>query len=637
MTSQTLEPQRVRKGKTAPWAIRRTDVVTLACIAVSLAAAPLLLPVSWLSVALYAMIYTVAAIGLTLLMGLAGQVSLGQAAFFAIGAYTQAWLVTEAAVSPLLAVIPSVVTPVLVALLVGVPLLRLRGHFLALGTLGLGIIISVLAAETDALGGTSGIFGVPAFSAFGYEIASIRPYFLLVAAAVVVGLLLARNLTESRVGVALSATNDSEVAAECLGVDTFRYRLKVFMVSAGYAGLAGVLFVHWQTVVNPSAAGFQFSVQLLLICIVGGLGSVYGAIIGAVAVALLDEGARTLVPQLISGASGEVQLIGFGIVLVLVVMAAPGGIHQGLVWLAHKVKGAPAAPQAMGLADVAGRASLPEFTTHLPPSGTKVLDVKGLTKRFGGVVAVRNFSIEVHAGEILALIGPNGAGKTTCFNLLSGVLPPSDGRVEVRGTELTGSKPHVFAAAGLTRTFQNLETFSSSSVAGSVRVGRHLHGSVGLIRGALAVGTRDERVRTDRDVRAFLQAVGLSWAAATPAVDLSFGQRRMLEIVRSMAAEPCILLLDEPLAGLTSQERDHVLELLRSLRDGGVAVVLVEHDMRSALSVADRVAVLDDGVLIALNTPDNVREDPAVIAAYLGVDVDDSPLGRAEGELDVRL
>jgi branched-chain amino acid transport system permease protein len=307
---------------------RRSDLLGVVVLLAALLLLPLVLPTWVVGTAVYATIYAIAAIGLSLLMGLAGQVSLGHAAFFAVGAYTQAILVTRTAVPGLLAAVIAVALAMLAALLVGLPLLRLRGHYLALATLGLGIILTVVAVETDALGATSGIFGIPKPEFGGRRYDTPAEYLWLLAPAVVLAVVVARNLVESRVGRALGAVNDSEVAAETLGVDAFRLRLQVFVLSAGFAGLAGVFFAHWLAVVNPNAAGFSLSVEFLLMAVLGGLGTVWGAVVGGFAVEFLDEGLREAVPLVVPGATGEVQLLGFGIVLTVVMIFLPGGLHQ---------------------------------------------------------------------------------------------------------------------------------------------------------------------------------------------------------------------------------------------------------------------------------------------------------------------
>jgi branched-chain amino acid transport system permease protein len=608
---------------------RRGDVIGISVLAVLLAAFPFVAPAGLTNVGVYALIYSLAALGLSLLMGLAGQVSLGHAGFFAIGAYTQAVLVTRYEVGGLLASVAAVAVTMAVALAVGLPLLRLRGHYLALATLGFGIIVTVLATESTFLGATSGIFGIPKPEFNGRTYNSTTEYFLLLVPVVLLALLLARNVVESRIGRALGAVNDSEVAAETLGVDTFRLRVQVFVLSAAYASVAGTAFAHWLGVVNPNAANFPLSVSFLLMAVLGGVGTVYGAVIGAFAVEGLDDGLRRLIPELVPGAVGEVQLIGFGILLTTIMIFLPGGLHQ--LWTTARRRLSGSDLEAGGAPDPApdGAPPAPDDRPLLaregrPAAGTPLLEVQGLTKRFGGVTAVDDFELTVHAGEIVALIGPNGAGKTTAFNMISGAVAPTAGTVTMAGTRVEGRKPHVFARAGATRTFQNLQIFGSATVLGNVMVGRHLRSRTGLLGAALVVPARREERALEASARELLELLGLGPDADRLAVDLPFGRQRLVEIARALALEPDLLLLDEPMAGLSGAERRELARLLRRLRAGGMAIVLVEHDVEAVLALADRVAVLEDGVRIALGSPDAVRHDPAVVAAYLGVEPEDS-------------
>ncbi|WP_254920315.1 ABC transporter ATP-binding protein [Blastococcus mobilis] len=259
-----------------------------------------------------------------------------------------------------------------------------------------------------------------------------------------------------------------------------------------------------------------------------------------------------------------------------------------------------------------------------PAPGTPLLEVEGLTKRFGGVTAVDGLDLTVYAGEIVALIGPNGAGKTTAFNMISGAVVPTAGRVTMAGTRVDGRKPHVFARAGATRTFQNLQLFSSATVLGNVMVGRHLRSRTGLVGAALVVPGRREERAIEAAARELLDLLGLGQDADRLAVDLPFGRQRLVEVARALAVEPDLLLLDEPMAGLSGAERRDLARLLRRLRAGGMAIVLVEHDVEAVLALAGRVVVLEGGVRIALGTPEEVRHDPAVVAAYLGVEPEDS-------------
>lgn len=310
------------------WRARRGHLAGLLVLAAVIAIIPLVGSPVVVTISVYAVIYAIAAIGLSLLMGLAGQVSLGHAGFFAIGAYTQAALVLKYGINSLLAAVLAVAVTMLAALLIGLPLLRLRGHFLALATLGVGIVVTVLATESHFLGATSGLYGItkPSFGGRVYD--SGAEYLWLLGPVVVIGLLLASNVVQSRVGRALGAVNDSEVAAESLGVNTYRLRLQVFVLSAAYASVAGTAFAHWLGVVNPNAANFPLSVRFLLIVVLGGLGTVWGAVVGAFGVEFLDEGLRRLLAVLVPGTTGEVQLIGFGVVLTAVVIFLPGGLYQ---------------------------------------------------------------------------------------------------------------------------------------------------------------------------------------------------------------------------------------------------------------------------------------------------------------------
>lgn len=629
---------------------RRSDVIGFPVLIVVLAVFPLVAPIAWVNVGVFALIYGIAAIGLTMLMGLAGQVSLGQAAFFAIGAYTQAILVTRYAWPAALAAILAVTFAAAAAAVLGLVLLRLRGHYLALGTLGLGIIVTVIANEWQFTGATSGIYGVPKPEINGRVYDSPDEFFWLLIPVVVICLVIARNIVSSRTGRALSAVNDSEVAAESLGVDTFRLRLQVFALSAAYAGLAGVFYAHWLAVVNPNAAGFPLSVQFLLMSVLGGLATVWGAVVGAFLVQFLDEAMNTIIPQLIPGATGEVQLLGFGVVLVLVVILLPGGLHQlgqrTAAALRSRTGGqgggtdgrASRAGTAGGSTSSASPGDEPALfarsdTSPRPEPGTVLLRVHGLTKRFGGVVAVREVSLDVRAGEILALIGPNGAGKTTCFDMISGVLGPSAGSVTLAGDRIDGAKPHVFARHRATRTFQNLQVFTSASVLGNVMVGRHLRSRAGMLSAALFFpARREEQLIAEHSAQA-VRLVGLEQEAGQNAVDLPFGRQRLVELARALALEPDLLLLDEPMAGLSGAERRDLGELLRRLRAEGMGIVLVEHDVEAVLALADRVAVLDEGELIALGSPDEVRADPAVVAAYLGVEDESAEADEAARDL----
>ena len=558
-----------------------------------------------MNIAVFAMIFALPAIGLNLLMGLGGQVSLGQAAFFAVGGYTHAILLTKFHLPGLVAASAGVVAAMLVALLVGLPLMRLHGHYLALATLGLGFIVTIAVREWDFTGRTTGIYGIQRPVIFGITINNNGFFFWFVAPFVLARHHPGHQPHHSRAGRALSAINDSELAAESLGVSTYALRLKVFVLSAAFAGIGGVFYAYQVAIVSPETAGFEVSVELLLMVVIGGLGSVWGALAGAFLITLLGDGMRDLIPAIIPGATGEVQLLGYGIVLILAILLLPGGLHQAAVALWRRVVVTDPPRRTPPVTDDGSEIPLPKISTPLA-TGEPILTVSHLTKGYGGVVAVNDVSFSVPAGKILGLIGPNGAGKTTCFNIISGALAPTSGSVSFLGRRIEGRKPHIAAEHGLTRTFQNLQVFTSTDVVGNVYMGRYRRGRAGILRGML--GLQGGEQKHNRAIaREILRSMRLTDVAEEMAASLPFGRQRMMEVCRALASEPALLLLDEPMAGLSGSERDALAELLRRLRSAGLTIVLVEHDVAQVMSLADQVAVLDDGVLIANGDPEAVE------------------------------
>jgi branched-chain amino acid transport system permease protein len=608
------------------WRNNRGAVIGCAIFVAIVVIIPFTASTSMMNIAVFAMIFALPAIGLNLLMGLGGQVSLGQAAFFAVGGYTHAILLTKFHLPGIVAAAAAVVAAMLVALLVGLPLMRLHGHYLALATLGLGFIVTIAVREWDFTGRTTGIYGIARPVILGIAINNNGFFFWFVAPFVLIGIILALNLTRSRAGRALSAINDSELAAESLGVSTYALRLKVFVLSAAFAGIGGVFYAYQVAIVSPETAGFEVSVELLLMVVIGGLGSVWGALAGAFLIILLGDGMRDLIPALIPGATGEVQLLGYGIVLILAILLLPGGLHQAAVALWRRLVSGSRRGRTAAAAAGESDTPLPRVSTPVAV-GEPILTVSHLTKRYGGVVAVNDVSFTVPAGKILGLIGPNGAGKTTCFNIISGALAPSAGTVTFLGRSIEGRKPHVAAEHGLTRTFQNLQVFTSTDVVGNVYMGRYRRGRAGILRGMLGLQGAEQKNNL-QVARRILASMRLTDVADELAASLPFGRQRMMEVCRALASEPALLLLDEPMAGLSGAERDALADLLRQLRTAGLTIVLVEHDVAQVMSLADQVAVLDDGVLIANGDPEVVRNDPAVVVAYLGTDRDE-----AESEL----
>jgi branched-chain amino acid transport system permease protein len=567
-----------------------------------------------LAIFLFIGLFSLIVIGLTLLGGYAGQISLGQAAFYGIGAYVSAITTIHFGIPPVLALPIAALTAAAIAYLIGAPIFILRGHFLVLGTLGLNIVIDVLIRNMQGLtGGPTGLTGIPPLSIGSIPIVGDRPYYYCIWALVLTTLWLGRNLISSRVGRALAAIRASEVAAATLGISPAYYKSRVFACSAALAGMAGALYVHYLSFVSPSPFAFNFSIELLVMSVLGGIFHLPGAVLGTAIITVLREGLRTVMPRLLgSGASAEYEIVVFGVLLAIVVILSPSGVWPKFATLLR----IPIRPQPLS-------SSVAAKTAELYPAGPRfvregiILQVDALQKQFGGLFAVVNLSFAVRAREIYAIIGPNGAGKTTAFNLISGVMRPTGGTILLQGQSLTHLPPYRIAALGVARTFQTPKIFSDLTVLENVMVGLHRQTRSGFIRAMLGLGHREDAEAATQAFH-YLDLVELAPHASALAGSLSFGAQRRLELARALATDPLLLLLDEPASGLSAAERRALLKLIGGIRDEGVTVLLVEHDVSLVMAIADRILVLNYGEQIAEGSPQQVRTDPRVIGAYLG-------------------
>ncbi len=572
-----------------------------------------------LSIFLFIGLASLLAVGLTLLGGAAGQVSLGQAAFYGIGAYVSALTTLRMGLSPWVALPLSAGVAALVAFLVGAPILMLRGHYLALGTLALNIVVDVLIRNVQGLtGGPTGLTGIPPFRIAGTALAGDRIFYFATWSLVLLALWLGRNLIASRIGRALAAVRASEVVAGTLGINPSYYKARVFALSAALAGVAGSLYVHYLSFVSPSPFAFEYSIALLVMSVIGGINHLAGAVLGAGIVTLLREALRDIMPRFFrGGASAEYEIVVFGLLLAGVVILAPGGAWPFLLRLlrleSRQVTSPRPAPIEGGGADPPAASSIGPAR----PAGEVLLDVADLEKQFGGLMAVNGLSFQVRAGEIYAVIGPNGAGKTTAFNLISGILRLTGGTIRLSGARVDGLTAYHVAALGVARTFQTPRVFADLSVLDNVLVGMHRHLRAGFLPSMLHLARREEDAAAGLALDA-LRRVGLADQATLRAGALSFGGQRLLEVARALATRPRLLLLDEPASGLSAAERHGLVTLIRQIRAAGVTVLLVEHDVRLVMGLADRVLVLNYGERIAEDAPGEVQRDPRVIAAYLG-------------------
>jgi branched-chain amino acid transport system permease protein len=610
-----------------------------------------------------ALAFAILALGLNIVVGYAGLLDLGYAAFFAIGAYTYGifssyqvqpewwglwepfqWLglvqhiqqgagpgTVHFTVSFWLMLPLSALIAAFFGVLFGAPTLRLKGDYLAIVTLGFGEIVPIVARNVPYLtNGAQGLNGVTSPSLFGYNFGvKSTPFFYLGLALAGLLIFVSLRLKNSRIGRAWLAIREDEIAAEAMGVNRVKLKLLAFAVGAGFAGATGTFYVAKLQTATPEMFTFPVSVMLLVMIVLGGMGSVAGVVLGALILHLLQSWFLQDMTQWVH-ALGNLTGIGvlqridlvqsieliFGIILVLMMRFRREGLipeRTAVTALTHAQQTAvPTRGVKGGLAPLHG--------ITIDPT-RPLLEVKGLCKFFGGLCAIKDLDLTVMPGSIVGIIGPNGSGKTTFFNLVTGLMQPSGGKVMLAGEEVTGLVPHVIVERGIARTFQNLRLFSNMTVLENVLVGTHSRTSTGALGAVLRTPAvkREEEAARERA----LEGLRIFGNRLMPRVEhlartLSYANRRRLEIARALVSEPVLLLLDEPTAGMNPTETLELADQIRHLRDRGVTVLMIEHKLAVVNQIADKVIVLDHGEKIAEGTPKEVHSNKEVLRAYLG-------------------
>ncbi|MBI3990083.1 MAG: ATP-binding cassette domain-containing protein, partial [candidate division NC10 bacterium] len=552
-------------------------------------------------------LFILMALGFNILLGYTGLVSFGHGAYFGLAAYAGALSQIHFFQGRLLLpILVGVLTAAILGLLTGFLILRRRGVYFALLTLAFTqMFFYIVYRWTAVTGGENGLGGLTRPKLLGIDLTDPMVYYYFVLAIAIPSIVLIWRIVRSPFGKVLQAIRENEQRASFVGYNTRRYKLLSFVLSCTFTGLSGVLYAFLIYFVYPQLVEVAFSGEILAMTVVGGMRHFLGPAVGAAFFIFFRDFLSTYT---------ENWLLFFGALFMLFILFSPQGITGLLLkipWPFRSPQGVPS-PFLVRRPGTIGGASEGRTTTSFT-DGEEVLVCQGVTKRFGALVAVDRADLVVKRGELRSIIGPNGAGKTTFFNGLTGLIPPDSGKVLFKGQEITKLPPYAIIGKGIARSFQIISIFQELSVFENIRVAVQA-----TSRHRFDLLTRVETLsRINEEAFRIIEEVGLSGKEDSIASSLSHGDQRLLEIGIALATRPELLLLDEPLAGLSAKERARIAELIRRLA-GNLTVVLIEHDIDRVLALSDKITVMHQGRVIAKGTPEEIQQNEAVQQAYLG-------------------